>query len=126
MTGHPFETEEDHRIQLNSMQKLFDEGHAGSVKENGIPLLSFVPVTLFHLSKNVDIWDKVKDELTYYNSTQDWAFRDNTLKVRKRRQLEVLELIYENLEKRDMTIYFYSTAKAKLEIRRKEKELNRI
>jgi hypothetical protein len=122
MTGYPFETEEDHKINLDYIQKLFDNGHARSYNKNGITLLGFIPVGTFSLAPNQILWNKVKNELVDFKNHQEWTFRENTLKVRKRRHYEILHLISTNLEKYNMPD-LYIVSKARYELRKKEKEL---
>ena len=125
MMGYPFETEKDHQMNLEGIQKLFDNGHARSYNKNGIPLLTFVPVTTFSLAKNQDTWKKVESELVDYKNHLEWTFRDNTIEVRKRRQFELLDLVSKNVEKYNMPD-LYLTAKGRYEIRKKERELGLI
>lgn len=125
MMGYPFETEEDHQMNLDSIQRLFDNGHARSYNKNGIPLLTFIPVTTFSLSPNQDTWKKVESELVDWKNHLEWTFRDNTIEVRKRRQFEILDLVSKNIEKYNMPD-LYLTARGRYEIRKKEKELGLI
>lgn len=125
MMGYPFETEEDHKINLDNIQRFFDNGHARSYNKHGTTLLTFVPVSTFSLSKNQDTWKKVEKEIVDYKNHLEWTFRDNTIEVRKRRQFEILDLISKNLEKYNLPDLF-TTAKGRYEVRKKERELGLI
>ena len=121
MVGHPFETDEDHKINLRKLQELFDNGHMLERNSfNGKQLLKITPMPLFVLSKNVDIWNKVKDEVIY-RSPFDWEFRDNTLKVRKNRYLEILDLLIKNGDDK-----FHPPAMVRYKNMKREKEAGLI
>lgn len=124
MMGYPFETEEDHQMNLDNIQRLFDNGHATSYSKNGIPLLTFIPVTTFHLAQNQAVWKKVEAEVEWKNH-MEWTFRDNTIEVRKRRQFEILELVSKNIDKHNMPP-LYTPARGRYEVRKKERELGLI
>ena len=125
MMGYPFETEEDHQMNLDGIRRMFENGHAASYNKNGTPLLTFIPVTTFSLTPNQDTWKKVEKELVDYKNHLEWTFRDNTIQVRKRRQFEILDLVSKNIEKYNMPD-LYVTAKGRYEIRKKERELGLI
>ena len=125
LTGYPFETEEDHQTNIDEIQKLYDDGYATQVDKNGVNLVTFIPVGLFALDKSQDTWDKVKDEIKNYKNHLVWEFRDNTYEVRKRRQLEILDVIYKNAEKHKVEGLWWG-AKARYEVRLKERELGQI
>lgn len=125
LTGYPFETEADHQINIDEIEKLYHRGHAAETDKLGVNLITFIPVGLFALDKSQDTWSKVKDELKNYENAHQWEFRDNTYMVRKRRQLEILDVIYKNAEKHNVTGLWWG-AKARYEIRLKERESGEI
>lgn len=126
MPGYPFETEEDHQKNINGIKMLYQNGHGLEYNKNGYQLINFNITTTFVLTKYEDIWDKVKDEVTEYNSMHDWVFRNNTLKVRKRRQFELQDLINENIVKYNLNPPTFIGAIARYNARKKEKELGLI
>lgn len=93
IVGYPTETEDDHQQTLNTIRKLFENGYATSKTETGNDVLYLSFGNTLMLSDNMPLWDKVKNELTYYNSTVDWDYKGNDLLTRLRRFKEVHELI---------------------------------
>jgi hypothetical protein len=89
--GYPTETEEDHQITLNTIQKLFDDGYIGSKAKNDALNLSFG--NTFMLTDTMKLWEKIKDDAIYRDNIFDWDYKDNTLFTRVRRFKEIHELI---------------------------------
>lgn len=90
--GHPFETDADHQITLNTINNLHDKGYM-TVKHNGKRLMYISMANTMMLSDDTPVWHKVKDELEYWHNDWNWKFRDNTLDVRLKRLEEATELI---------------------------------
>lgn len=93
IVGYPTETEEDHRITLDTITRLFGNGYATNKSEFGEDLLYLSFGNTLMLSDNMPLWDQIKDELTYYNNEFDWDYRGNDLLTRLRRFKETHELI---------------------------------
>lgn len=92
--GHPFETDVDHQITLDTIKKLYEKGYANAkVNETRIMYISMANTMM--LSDDTPVWDKVKDELEYWHNDWNWKFRDNTLDVRLTRLEEANDLLSE-------------------------------
>jgi len=113
--GYPTETEEDHEINLDSLRRMYKDGYS--------PLIRVLPVSTFGMSRDEKAYQKYKSELT--GGFWDWEWRGNTERVRKRRQLEFLEL-QDSLETEYGGPGLFSTGKQRLTYRRKERELGYI
>jgi len=92
--GHPFETNEDHQITLDTIRKLSEKGYT-SARHNEKKLMYISMANTMMLSDDTPVWNKVKDELEYWHNDWNWKFRDNTLEVRLNRLLEVNDLLTE-------------------------------
>ena len=92
--GHPFETNEDHQITVDTIKKLSEKGYT-SARHDGKKLMYISMANTMMLSDDTPVWNKVKDELEYWHNDWNWKFRDNTLDVRLNRLLEANDLLKE-------------------------------
>jgi radical SAM superfamily enzyme YgiQ (UPF0313 family) len=92
--GHPFETDADHQITLQTIRQLYEKGYAGK-KTDEKRLMYISMANTMMLSDDTPVWNKVKDELEYWHNDWNWKFRDNTLEVRLRRLEEANDLLSE-------------------------------
>lgn len=93
IVGYPTETEDDHKITLDTIRKLFETGYATNKGNYDTNLLHFSFSSTLMLSDNMPLWDQIKDDLSYYEDTLNWAYKDNDFITRLRRFKEVHELI---------------------------------
>ena len=91
--GHPFETDDDHAITLNTIRKLYDLGYANKKNDKKTKLMYISMANTCMLDESQPLWLKVKDELEYWHNDWNWKFRDNTLEVRLNRLEEANDLI---------------------------------
>lgn len=91
--GHPFETDDDHQITLQTIQKLYDLGYANKKNDKNTKLMYISMANTCMLDETQPLWLKVKDELDYWYNDWNWKFRDNTLEVRLKRLEEANNLI---------------------------------
>jgi hypothetical protein len=93
IVGYPTETEDDHRITLDTIRKLFEGGYANNKDENGADVLYLSFGNTLMLSDNMPLWEQIKDDLTYYEDMLNWDYKGNDMITRLRRFKEVHELI---------------------------------
>jgi hypothetical protein len=93
--GHPFETDEDHKITLNTITQLYERGYAKARDDGNKKLMYISMANTMMLSDDTPVWAKVKDELEYWHNDWNWKFRDNTLDVRLQRLEEANDLLSE-------------------------------
>jgi len=90
--GHPFETDIDHQITLDTIKKLYEKGYSTKrVNEKKLMYVSMANTMM--LSDDTPVWNKVKDELEYWYNDWNWKFRDNTLEVRLKRLEEANDFL---------------------------------
>lgn len=87
ITGYPTETEEHHLHTMSVIRKLFDIGYADKL------LLFFSFGNTMMIGMESILYNKFKDDITDYENSVDWRYKDNTLEVRNRRLKEITDLI---------------------------------
>lgn len=90
--GHPFETDADHQITLDTIRKLYKVEYA-TAKHDNKKLMYVSMANTMMLGDDTPVWNKVKDELEYWHNEWNWKFRDNTLDVRLKRLEEANDLL---------------------------------
>ena len=93
IAGYPTETEEDHQITLDTVNKLFDVGYATTKDSTGRNLIHFSLSNTMVLLNDSPILKQIKDELTYFEDELVWDYRGNDLFTRLRRFNETHALI---------------------------------
>ncbi len=97
IVGYPTETDEDHKITLDTIRKLKEIGYldtkVGDYSQT--PLIHFGFGNTLILDKDSIIYETIKDDLEYYNSSLNWKYKDNSPEVRKKRISEIWNLINE-------------------------------
>ena len=93
--GYPTETDEDHQDTLAKIRLLDKLGYANARSASGRRLIYFSFANTLMLDDGQPLWNKVKDDLDYYNNEFDWKYKDNTLDVRLQRLQEVNDVVQE-------------------------------
>ena len=95
IVGYPTETEEDHQKSLDTIKLLHKKGFLTTTTSDDSkhPLLHFGYGNTLMLDRDSKLYDDLKDDLVYYNTTMDWQYKDNTPEVRLRRMQEIWDLI---------------------------------
>jgi len=93
--GYPTETNEDHQDTLAKIRLLDKLGYANARSASGRRLIYFSFANTLMLDDGQPLWNKVKDDLDYYNNEFDWKYKDNTLDVRLQRLQEVNDVVQE-------------------------------
>ena len=93
IAGYPTETETDHQITLDTINKLFDIGYAATKNEEENNLIHFSLSNTMMLLDDSPILNQIRGELSYFKDGIDWDYKGNDLFTRLRRFKEVHELI---------------------------------
>lgn len=95
IVGYPTETEEDHQQSLRTIELLYKKGFlTTTTSDDSInPLLHFGYGNTLLLDPESKLYNDLKADLVYYNTTMDWQYKDNTPEVRLRRMQEIWDLI---------------------------------
>tara|TARA_R110000772_G_scaffold256190_2_gene372632 strand:- start:4227 stop:5612 length:1386 start_codon:yes stop_codon:yes gene_type:complete len=84
--GYPTETDADHQVQLDVLEKLYHEKYVYS--KSGNQIMHFYPTPMM---LDGEIRRMVQEDLTYRNTSLDWALGDNTYEKRQERYREFQE-----------------------------------
>jgi hypothetical protein len=93
--GHPFETDSDHQITLDTIRQIAKKGYATKNNNKNKKLMYISMANTCMLDETQPLWKKVQPELEYWHNDWNWKFRDNTLDVRLQRLEEVNDLLAE-------------------------------
>lgn len=95
LVGYATETEEDHQLNLQCIDKVFEEGW-GYTKDprNGTPLLRWTFGNSLLLNEKHSLYDMLKDDPTWeHHSAMWWTYKDNDMATRLRRWKESIERV---------------------------------
>lgn len=101
--GYPTETDTDHQITLDTIHRLADLGYLTRNDQGQRLNLSFSSTCM--ITKDLPLYELVKDELTNHKSSREWDYRSNTLAVRLQRYAEIYELLQELYTDKFMSKY---------------------
>ena len=89
--GYPTETDADHQITLDTIHRLAYLGYLTRNDQGQRLNLSFSSTCM--ITKDLPLYELVKDELKNHKSSREWDYRSNTLAVRLQRYAEIYELL---------------------------------
>lgn len=92
IVGYPTENEEDHKLTLETIRKLFESGYATDRDDDGFKLM------YFNFAYTLLLWegpllDQIMNELTYYEDMLNWDYKGNDSTTRIRRYKEIYDLL---------------------------------
>ena len=90
LVGYTHETEEDHQLNLECIDKVFELGYGHKIDtRTGTPLVRWTFGNSLLLNEKHKLFDMVKDDPSFEHQTaMDWKFKDNDMATRLRRWKE--------------------------------------